>query len=166
MARYVGWLASWSTTLPCFMCWQRLQQLRCGKNIFPLFAQVWSRAVMHLRKRKRAIEAASETDPQPQPPAKRPKPSRQSRSRTPPEFWDNLSQVPLCRRALREFNRRTNRPVAPKPLVRSVLNEDLTKQLKRFAWHGGPNLRDIRGVSRMYSMENHANSFLSTRKWK
>jgi hypothetical protein len=39
--------------------------------------------------------------------------SQQSSSRTPPEFWDNLSKVPLTRRALREFNRRTVRLVVP-----------------------------------------------------
>jgi hypothetical protein len=88
--------------------------------------------------------------PQLEPPPKRQKQSRRSRSRTPPEFWDNLSQVPLCRRALREFDRRTLRPAAPKPPVRSVLEEDLVKQLKRFARRGGPALRDLRGVSRVY----------------
>ena len=80
------------------------------------------------------------------------------RSRTPPEFWNNLSQVPLCRRALREFNRRTIRPITLEPLARSVLKEDLVKQLKRFARHGGPNLRDIRGVGYIYTIEHHTNS--------
>jgi hypothetical protein len=97
-------------------------------------------------KRKRAIEAVPE-EPQPQQPVKRQKRSRRSRSQTPPEFWDNLSRVPLCRRALREFNRRTTEPVAPEPPVLSVLKDDLVKQLKRFARRGGPNLRNIRGVS-------------------
>ncbi|KAF2241478.1 hypothetical protein BU26DRAFT_571944 [Trematosphaeria pertusa] len=94
------------------------------------------------RKRKRTLEIARSTDTL-QPPVKRQK--RSQRGRTPPEFWDNLSRVPLCRRALREFNRRTIRPVALEPPARSVLKEDLVKQLKRFARHGGPNLRDIRG---------------------
>ncbi|KAF2195614.1 hypothetical protein K469DRAFT_681898 [Zopfia rhizophila CBS 207.26] len=92
------------------------------------------------RKRKRTVKAAPATDP----PTKHRKRSRQ-RFKTPPEFWDNLSRVPLCRRALREFNRRTVLPSAPKPPVRSVLEGDLVKQLKRFARHGGPSLRDIRG---------------------
>jgi hypothetical protein len=114
------------------------------------------------KKRKRAIDAAPATNPEPLPPAKRQKASLQSRSKTTPEFWDNLSRVPLCRRALREFNRRTVRPTAPKPPERSVIKGDLIKQLKRFARHGGPTLRDIRGVSRANSMKDPANSFLST----
>ena len=105
------------------------------------------------RKRKRAIQLTPAADPQPQPQAKRRKRSRRPRSRTPPEFWDNLSRVPLCHRALREFDRRTVQPVAPKPPKRSVLKGDLVKQLKRFARHGGPNLRDIRGVSSINDRE-------------
>ena len=111
-----------------------------------------------VRKRKQKTEAP---DPHPQLSAKPQKKSRRSRNRTPPEFWDNLSQVPLCRRALREFNRRAVRPTIPKPRGRSVLKGDLVEQLKRFARHGGPDLHDIRGVSLVYAMENHANSFLS-----
>lgn len=107
------------------------------------------------RKRKRTLEIARLTDTL-QPPVKRQ--NRSQRSRTPPEFWDNLSRVPLCRRALREFNRRTIRPVAPEPPARPSLKEDLVKQLKRFARHGGPNLCDIRGVGYVYAIENHANS--------
>ena len=95
------------------------------------------------RKRRRSPEVAASTDT-PQPPVKQQKRSR--RNRTPPQFWDNLSRVPLCPRALREFNRRITRPVVPKPPARSILKGDLVKQLKRFARHGGPNLRDIRGV--------------------
>ena len=42
--------------------------------------------------------------------------------------------------------------------MRSILKEDLVKQLKRFARHGGPDLRDIRGVSEScHAIENHAN---------
>ena len=120
------------------------------------------------RKRKRTIEPAPAADPQPLLQAKRRKRSRRQRDKTPPEFWDNLSRVPLCRRALREFDRRTVQPITPQPPVRSILNGDLVKQLKCFARHGGPDLRDIRGVSCIHTIEieNHANSFLSTRKLK
>jgi hypothetical protein len=114
------------------------------------------------RKRKRTTEHAPAADSQPQSQAKRRKRSRRSPHRTPPEFWDNLSRVPLCRRALREFDRRTVRPVTPKLPVPSVVKGDL----KRFARHGGPDLRDIRGVSPVYAIENHANSFLSTQSRK
>ncbi|KAF1993984.1 hypothetical protein P154DRAFT_582275 [Amniculicola lignicola CBS 123094] len=96
------------------------------------------------RKRKRIVEAVSATDA-PQPTTKRRRGSRRQAFKTPPEFWDSLSQVPLCRRALREFNRRAVLPSAPEPPARSALEGDLVKQLERFARHGGPSLRDIRG---------------------
>jgi hypothetical protein len=99
------------------------------------------------RKRKRPDEAAPTAEQQPQPSAKRQRTSRQSRSRTPPEFWDNLSRVPLCRRALREFNRRAVQLAASKQRAERVIEGDLFKQLKRFARRGGPDLRNIRGVS-------------------
>ena len=114
------------------------------------------------RKRKRTIDVAPTTDP-PQPPTKRRKRSRRQRFRTPSEFWDNLSQVPLCRRALQEFNWRTVQLPAPKPPVQSVLKGNLVQQLKRFARHGGPSLRDIR-VGYACPTENHAHSVLSTQK--
>jgi hypothetical protein len=66
----------------------------------------------------------------------------------PAEFWDNLSRVPLCRRALREFNRRHLPPAVPAPpLMPPVLEGRLLKSLNRFSRHGGPGLRNIRGVS-------------------
>jgi hypothetical protein len=100
------------------------------------------------RKRKRSIEAA---ESQPRESVIRQK--RSSHSRTPPGFWDNLSRVPLCRRALREFNRRVDRPVASKQWPERVIEGDLIKQLKRFARRGGPNLRNIRGVSSINAVE-------------
>ncbi|KAF2430742.1 hypothetical protein EJ08DRAFT_733991 [Tothia fuscella] len=103
------------------------------------------------RKRKRGVEPAPSTEPepepepQPQPPTKRQKRPHPSRSKTPPEFWDGLSRVPLCRRALREFNRRAVQPTAPKPRLERDIKDSLVKQLKRFARRGGPDLRNIRG---------------------
>ena len=70
---------------------------------------------------------------------------RTTRAQTPPSFWDNLSRVPLCRRALREFDRRTAQSVHVTSTTQ--LLEDQLTHVKRFARHGGPNLRDIRGVS-------------------
>ncbi|KAF1962348.1 hypothetical protein CC80DRAFT_462403 [Byssothecium circinans] len=102
------------------------------------------------RKQKRATEASLTAEQQRQQPAKRRTPSLRSRFR--PEFWDNLSRVPLCRRALREFNRRAVQPAISKPPAQSVLQDDLVKQLKRFARHGGPNLRDIRGYPERVNM--------------
>ncbi|KAF2006354.1 hypothetical protein P154DRAFT_482175 [Amniculicola lignicola CBS 123094] len=103
------------------------------------------------RKRKREVEAApiaeleSQPLPQAQRPAKRQKPPYPSQSKTPPEFWDKLSRVPLCRRALREFNRRAVQPIAPQPRPERDIEGNLVQQLKRFARRGGPDLRGIRG---------------------
>ncbi|KAB5536099.1 hypothetical protein GE09DRAFT_1176609 [Coniochaeta sp. 2T2.1] len=57
-----------------------------------------------------------------------------------PAFWDNLSKVPLTRWALRELDRRNNID-PPKAAVPAVYTTDLA----RFARHGGPDLRHLRG---------------------
>ncbi|KAK3304692.1 uncharacterized protein B0T15DRAFT_250724 [Chaetomium strumarium] len=62
-------------------------------------------------------------------------------SNFPPEFWDNLSKVPLTRRALRELDRRNSARPAPGPAAPAVY----TAHLARFARHGGPDLRHLRG---------------------
>jgi hypothetical protein len=41
--------------------------------------------------------------------------------------------VPLCRRALREFNRRAVQPIVPKPRLERDIKDSLVNQLKRFA---------------------------------
>jgi len=104
------------------------------------------------RKRKRIVSAVDvqETDLPPRQAAKRRKRSLHSLHETSPAFWDNLSRVPLTRRALSEFNRRTGPYIAPSSSQREPLNGDLSKQLKRFARHGGPSLRNIRGVRKTY----------------
>ena len=55
--------------------------------------------------------------------------------------------MPVCRRALREFNRRAVQPIAPQPRPERDIEGSLVQQLKRFARRGGPDLRGIRGVS-------------------
>ncbi|KAI0099338.1 hypothetical protein GGR51DRAFT_564986 [Nemania sp. FL0031] len=58
-----------------------------------------------------------------------------------PEFWDNLSKVPLTARALREVDRRNDihlRPPKPWPGI-------FSGSIARFARHGGPNILDLRG---------------------
>jgi hypothetical protein len=120
------------------MCW----------HAFSIVHSLYLDSKIPLREQTPTMEAVPPPDShlQPEPPTK-----HQKHLRRPPGFWDNLSQVPLCRGALREFDRRTVRPIAThKPLVRSALKEDLVKQLKRYARHGGPDLRDIRGVGRVY----------------
>ncbi|KAK3311176.1 uncharacterized protein B0T15DRAFT_520711 [Chaetomium strumarium] len=69
-------------------------------------------------------------------------------SNFPPEFWDDLSKVPLTRRALRELDRRNSAWPAPRPVIPAVY----TKNLARFARHGGPDFRHLRGVYICYSM--------------
>ncbi|KAM7210664.1 hypothetical protein V8F06_013947 [Rhypophila decipiens] len=58
-----------------------------------------------------------------------------------PEFWDNLSKVWLTPRALRELDRRNDAQPTSKPPAPAVY----TKDLARFARHGGPDLRHLRG---------------------
>ena len=65
-------------------------------------------------------------------------------------FYDSLSKIYLTRRALKEHDRREShraeiqRPA--QPLRQSGIPTD-AKAIKRFARHGGPDLRDLRGVS-------------------
>lgn len=73
----------------------------------------------------------------------------------PPEFWDRLSTIPLEREALRELERRTcsQRPFFPPPppptgcvpAVIQTLTPASVRDLARFARHGGPDLRSLRG---------------------
>ena len=108
------------------------------------------------RKRKRGFEAVPTVEPESQPqqtPTKRRKQSHPSRSKTPLEFWDKLSLVPLCRRALREFNRQEVRPITPQQRAKRDVEDGQVKQLQRFARRGGPDLRSIRGVSSVWSTQ-------------
>lgn len=72
---------------------------------------------------------------------------RQKREQTPPAFWNNISRVPLCRRALREFERRSKDTTPPERPQRTELRADLKKKLQKFARHGGPDCQDIIAVS-------------------
>ncbi|GAP82992.2 hypothetical protein SAMD00023353_0105320 [Rosellinia necatrix] len=72
----------------------------------------------------------------------------------PPEFWDRLSEIPVIHTAVAELDRRNNAqpsPPQPPPLPPSLMGlvQDLarapTKELARFARHGGPSLVDLRG---------------------
>ncbi|KAL9026875.1 MAG: hypothetical protein Q9180_007414 [Flavoplaca navasiana] len=63
----------------------------------------------------------------------------------PPSFWDNLSQLYLTTRSLREFDRRTVWPSTPKqPDLTGAAQID-SNQLVQFAKEGGPDLKDLRG---------------------
>ncbi|KAI3390238.1 hypothetical protein diail_11349, partial [Diaporthe ilicicola] len=108
------------------------------------------------RKRQRAEEPSrADTDP----------PSKKTKTRSeieldarasweyPPEFWDRLSKISLSHRALKELDRRTRTrrcdPSPPSPPAspgRRVFSRATTsRELARFARHGGPDLRDLRG---------------------
>lgn len=73
----------------------------------------------------------------------------------PPEFWDRLSTISLERGALRELARRigSQRPFFPPPppptgcvpAAIQTLTPAGVRDLARFARHGGPDLRSLRG---------------------
>ncbi len=98
------------------------------------------------RKRATSTKAAPTPDPAPQLSLKRQKRSPKPHNRSSREFWDNLSRLWLTCRAIQEFDRRTVQPIIPKPEKSSDLKGDSVKELKRFVRHGGPSLRDLRGV--------------------
>lgn len=95
----------------------------------------------------------------------------------PPAFWDNLSRIDLTTRALEELNRRntqaalSSRPTPrrlSRPFTRGILaearksfqtltsavdylrdsGERVLKSVRQTSRHGGPDLSDLRGVSR------------------
>ncbi|KAK7428985.1 hypothetical protein QQZ08_004497 [Neonectria magnoliae] len=101
------------------------------------------------RKRQRADESSrADIDP----PAKKAK-TRSEIDREawesweyPPEFYDRLSKISLNRRALKELDRRTRtRRSHPSPPVSPSAGTIRSRDLARFARHGGPDLRDLRG---------------------
>ncbi|KAK0655232.1 hypothetical protein B0T16DRAFT_317809 [Cercophora newfieldiana] len=96
-------------------------------------------AVLQNRKRQLADQLSQHS-----PPTKRVKSTSQHHDswQYPPEFWDGLSKIWLTRAALEELDRRTaRRPSFPPP---GPSGQD-TRELGRFARHGGPDLSDLRG---------------------
>jgi hypothetical protein len=94
------------------------------------------------RKRQHTEAGLLLDDPSESQPSKRLKSSKA-------EFYDSLSKVWLTRRALKELDRRTrqaNSPQRPASAPRRIYREDTLEQVQRFARHGGPELRDLRGV--------------------
>jgi hypothetical protein len=108
------------------------------------------------RKRPPEIDPTADSSPPYEPPWE--KAGFRSAEEANVAFWNNLSKVPLCPRALKEFDRRnslaassTYEPVAwmdsPDPQSSSTaLKSCSTQLLKRFARRGGPDLHDLRGV--------------------
>lgn len=82
--------------------------------------------------------------------------SRTDQDSPPPQFWDNLSHIPLVKRALRELDRRNNTtlprgqgPEASRPSpgdIRQLEAGIIYQDIKRFSRTGGPDLTDLRGV--------------------
>ena len=88
----------------------------------------------------------------------------------PPEYWDNLSQLWLTKRAIQEFDRRNRQPsLRARRVTRSAVglwredpnnqyqtkhiaavlkspSRSFLKNIKAFAKQGGPNLSDLKGV--------------------
>ncbi|KAK5086187.1 hypothetical protein LTR70_007432 [Exophiala xenobiotica] len=108
---------------------------------------------------------------------KKQKRDHNNRSRFPPAFWDNLSKIDLTTRALEEVDRRNTqaalnswptRRQLHRPLTRGILAESrkslqpfipavdylhrcgskVLKSVKQTARHGGPDLSDLRGLSK------------------
>ncbi|KAH8906449.1 hypothetical protein BR93DRAFT_969641 [Coniochaeta sp. PMI_546] len=102
-------------------------------------------ATSQLRKRPRADDLSQDRRP-----SKKTKSTDKPHYRNfPPEFWDGLSRVPLTRRALRELDRRNSAQTAPGPAAPAVHTTDRV----RFARHGGPDLRHLRGYSEPKGVE-------------
>lgn len=101
------------------------------------------------KRRRGAIEEEYSTTATPQRPWKKAKRRRQSQQETDTAYWDSLSKLWLTRRALTELKRRnghTASPIRTAATCRQEL-EGESGLLKRFARGGGPDLRDLRGVS-------------------
>jgi len=75
------------------------------------------------------------------------------RSTTPPEFWDNLSHVPLCARALRELNRRFKCPTLPQSPKQRKRKPPSNQMLKTFSRRGSLNFRNIGRVTNLIQFQ-------------
>lgn len=111
------------------------------------------------RKRQRCAieeEPSATTAAPAQPPCKKTKRHRQPQQERNTAYWDSLSKLWLTRRALDELDRRNRQRASPvRPAIARRLDlgdepgqlDNLSKQLNRFSRHGGPDLRDLGGVS-------------------
>ncbi|KAI8623477.1 hypothetical protein F5Y19DRAFT_468475 [Xylariaceae sp. FL1651] len=83
----------------------------------------------------------------------------------PPAFWDNLSEVPLTKNALRELERRKPRGPGTQPNTAQCLNyysPTARERIKRFARIGGPDLSDLRGSQLGHRKRGSASASEST----
>ncbi|KAK3669527.1 hypothetical protein LTR78_010581 [Recurvomyces mirabilis] len=108
------------------------------------------------RKRQRDQPASKEDE-------SRLRAKRQKRSPDgyPPDVWDNLSKITLTRKALREFDRRTQEKRHPHTAsVQETAGRILRsnpQRLERFARHGGPDLSKLRGYAGLPITEDAMN---------
>ncbi|KAL7821013.1 hypothetical protein V8C26DRAFT_426907 [Trichoderma gracile] len=117
-------------------------------------------------KRQRAPDCSEEKRPQ-----KRTKSTRERGTawNHPPRFYDNLSKVWLTRLALKELDRRNSIAAQSKP---SGFAGDYSRDLARFARHGGPDLCHLRGypersgVATMASRSSASSSLRRTQSTK
>ncbi|MCJ1471342.1 hypothetical protein MMC07_009990 [Pseudocyphellaria aurata] len=112
-------------------------------------------------KRPLYVEEKCSTDAPPRA-KKRQKLENQQRRRLPNLFWDNLSRLWLTSQALREFDRRTERSIAPERLDRTGKEDIDLAKLKRFARQGGPSLIDLRHYPDSESADPSDGSMTST----
>ena len=105
------------------------------------------------QKRRREHSTTGATSPQP--PWKRAKRPFTSREEAEASYWNSLSELCLTRRALKELDRRNRHTASPvtTAIIRRpwrsrepVALKNCSNQIKRFARHGGPDLRNLRGV--------------------
>lgn len=119
------------------------------------------------QKRRRQPETEPTPDQIPSPPRSTPTPDRpRKRAKTgqsgqdlqvrldgtgrTPQFWDNLSQIPLVKAALEELERRNELAASARHnpnSLDSIRDQDLGCDLLHFARHGGPDLTGLRGIS-------------------
>ena len=125
--------------------------------------------------RQRTVAGALQLNGTSQPQLKRQKLNHPTTVSQPPSaFWDSLSKIWLTKSALRELNCRNSQPISSQPRSQSRrpvtrnffaelkrsrrvtqsasdflrhLEPGISKDIKRFARNGGPDLSDLRGVS-------------------
>lgn len=99
-------------------------------------------------------EEAEEEEVQEVPPWARAEKPFRSKKEAIATFYDSLPKLSLTRGALRELNRRNQKarlappatPVCSPDRNKRVTALDSSPEVRRFARHGGPDLRDLRGV--------------------
>jgi hypothetical protein len=117
-----------------------------------MFSPLFSTAIMSLQRERRTLNGEGNPPTETDPASQVQKPIHLTRSDPASEFWDSLSFVPLCRRALREFNKRAVCPVPRQQPAKRTVRDIQVKELQRFSRRGGPDLQRIRGVGYVFAV--------------